>query len=290
MKDNTAPIVAAIDGSAVSYRAGAWAAVDAALHRCPLRLVTSIGGPVGWGPVAYIPADDPWLRRDSERILAEALRNAGEAVGDEPLTVETKMVATPIVPYLLEQSKSARGMVVGSRGLGAVRRGLLGSTSTAVVREAYCPVTVVHDAAATDPVVADLPVLVGVDGGPTAIPALEFAFEEASRRKVEVTALHAWTYVSGGDPTMADRIESTEEAVFAESMAGWTERYPDVPVRRVMVRERPARALLDESERAQLVVIGSHGRGGFAGMLLGSVGNALVPSVYCPITVVRGPR
>lgn len=75
--------------------------------------------------------------------------------------------------------------------------------------------------------------------------------------------------------------------MLAESLAGWSERYPDVAVRRVLVRDRPVRALLSEAENAQLVVVGSHGRGGFTGMLLGSTSAALVQSVECPIVVVR---
>ncbi len=283
-------IVAAVDGSAVSYRAAAWAAIDAALHHHPLQLVTSVAAPVNWGPGAAMVAEDgEAVLRDAELILAEATRIVREAAGAEPPAIDTRITMTPIIPYLIDRSTDARGVVIGSRGLGAFRANLLGSVGSVMVRQAHCPVTVVNSAAATDPVAARMPILVGVDGGPTAIPALEFAFEEASRRKVGITAVHAWTDVSGGPPTAAhlNRVKTTEEAVFSESMAGWAERYPDVAVKRKLVHARPVRALLDESREAQLVVIGSHGRGAFTGMLLGSTGNALVPSVDCPITVVR---
>ncbi|RMI33563.1 universal stress protein [Nocardia stercoris] len=301
MTDNTSariadaapPVVAAVDGSATSYRAAAWAAVDAALHRWPLQLVISVGTPSNWGPGAsMVPDDDPWVLRDAERILVEATRIAKEAVGVEPITIDTHVTMTPIIPYLLERSRHARAVVLGSRGLGAFRASLLGSVSATLVRQGHCPITVVRDATATDPASNRLPILVGVDGGPTAMPALEYAFEQASHRKVDLIALHAWTDVSGGDPTGAhlDQVEAAEATVFAESMAGWTERYPDVSVERRLVHDRPAEALLDASEIAQLVVIGSHGRGGFTGMLLGSTGNALVPAIDCPITVVRAPH
>ncbi|NQE93616.1 universal stress protein [Nocardia terpenica] len=116
------------------------------------------------------------------------------------------------------------------------------------------------------------------------------AFEEAARRKVGLTAVHAWSDVSAGlDVAMMgwDDIRESEDAVFAESLAGWSERYPEVPVHRILVRDRPVRALVDEAETAQLLVVGSHGRGGFTGMLLGSTSTALLHSVHCPTLVVR---
>ncbi|MBB5916706.1 nucleotide-binding universal stress UspA family protein [Nocardia transvalensis] len=285
------PVLAAIDGSAVSYHAGAWAAVDAALHGCDLHLITSVSLPVGFGPVPILGEGDfTWLHADAERMLTEATRVARAAVPGTALTIRTEVVTEPIIPVLVERSRHVRTLVVGSRGLGALRRGLLGSVSTAVTRHAHCPVAVVHSTSATDSVSVAEPVLVGVDGSDNSVPALEFAFDEASRRKVGLVALHAWTDVSAGldvSITGWDTIRETEDAVFAEELAGYSERYPDVPVRRVLVCDRPVRSLLEESERAQLLVVGSHGRGGFAGMLLGSTSGALVQSVECPIVVVR---
>ncbi|MEV6426412.1 universal stress protein [Nocardia sp. NPDC051463] len=283
------PIVAAVDGSATSYHAVAWAAVDAAVHRCRLHIVTSVAirSGIGLGPMPT-EADVEWLRKDGERVLAEAERVARAAAVGEAPAISTELNLEQITPYLIDRSRQARTLVVGSRGLGAFRRGLLGSVSMAVTRHAHCPVAVVHSTSATDAFSSGKPVLVGVDGTANSVPATELAFEEASRRKVGLVALHAWSDSSGIDLLPGwDAVREHEDAVLAERLAGFGERYPDVSVRRVLVRDMPVRSLLDESEGAQLVVVGSHGRGGFAGILLGSTSAALLHSVECPMIVVR---
>ncbi|WP_227999590.1 universal stress protein [Nocardia australiensis] len=285
------PIVTAVDGSAVSYHAAAWAAAEAALHGCRLHLVTSIAITGGFGVAPVMTEEDmSWLRINGERILVEAVRIGRAAVPEQTPVITTEVTTDSIIPHLIDRSHQAWMIVVGSRGLGAIRRGLLGSVSSAVTRHAHCPVTVVHSISATDAVTAAKPVLVGVDGTDNSMPALELAFEEASRRKVGLVVLHAWSDRSSGLGSAIvgwEAIRESEDAVLAESLAGFAERYPDVKVHRAMVLDRPARSLFDESENAQLVVAGSHGRGGFTGMLLGSTSAALVQSVECPITIVR---
>jgi nucleotide-binding universal stress UspA family protein len=133
------------------------------------------------------------------------------------------------------------------------------------------------------------PVLVGIDGSPASDLATAIAFDEASRRGVELTALHAWSDVEIIELPGLDWSAVKSEAVrsLAERLAGWQERYPDVKVNRMVVFDRPARQLIEQSESAQLVVVGRHGRGGLSGMLLGSVSNAVVNSARMPVIVAR---
>jgi nucleotide-binding universal stress UspA family protein len=178
-------------------------------------------------------------------------------------------------------------IVAGSQGLGAVGRLLLGSVTTGLVHYAHCPVAVIHsDATVPD---ANAPVVVGIDGSAASEAATALAFDEASRRGVGLRAVHVWSDV-GVFPVLGmdwrDREREGQE-ILAERLAGWHERYPDVRVERLLFCDKPSHWLLKESERAQLVVVGSRGRGGFPGMLLGSVGSAVAQSAKVPVIVVR---
>ena len=128
--------------------------------------------------------------------------------------------------------------------------------------------------------------LVGIDCSPASELALATAFDEASRREVELMALQAWSDVAVYQlPWLYWKSEA--ERSLAEYLVGWRERYPDVKVNRLIALDHPGRALIKESESAQLLVVGSHGRGGLGGMLLGSVSNTVVHAVRIPVIVTR---
>ena len=283
-------IVVGVDGSPVSRVAVDWAARTAALHGAPLKLVHVLTPPavMAFPDVPMPPGYLEWQEGQGRTLLDEAAQTARDAAG--PTTeISTDMVAGPSVPSLVEASKDARMVVVGCRGRGALARGVLGSVSNGLLHHAHCPVAVIHDEDPLMPHPSKAPVVVGVDGSPASERAVALAFEEASLRGVDLVAVHAWSDTGVFEFPGADwsTLQAMGEQTLGERLAGWQERYPDVLVRRIVVADKPAHQLVEQAESAQLLVVGSRGRGGVAGMLLGSVSTAVVNAARMPVLVVR---
>jgi len=286
-------ILVGVDGSDRSDAAVRWAAREAGLRNVPLSVVhvlpTPMGGWGGWG-ITAIPLPEDFfqqLEAEGRRIIADATRVAKEAVGDTAdIRVRGEVVYAPSASTLVELSNNSQMVVVGCRGQGGLQRVLLGSISTALAHHAHCPVAVIHDEAVAG---SDAPVVVGIDGSPASELATAIAFDEASWRGVELVALHAWMDFPTDPVRSREPWESAAGGLLAKHVKHAARKYPDVVVRRVLVRDRPARALVNEAAEARLVVVGSRGRGGFSGLLLGSTSQALLHHAPCPVAVVRVP-
>jgi nucleotide-binding universal stress UspA family protein len=281
-------IVVAVDGSAASNVAASWAARDATMRNVPLTLVHAVVTPTAtWPPMPYPDSLAVRLEDDGKKAIMHAIKIAEEAMpADRKVAINRELAFSTPALVLIKMSDEAEMIVVGSSGRGLLARGVVGSVGSTVVRQASCPVAVIHDEDLPDP---HAPVLVGIDGSPTSERATAIAFGEASRRGVDLVALHAWSDVAVSDLGESGFPELLGEAErrLAESLAGWQERYPDVAVHRLVMRDSPARQLVEQADSAQLVVVGSHGRGGLTGMLLGSVSNTVLHSVRIPVIVAR---
>ena len=283
-------IVVGIDGSPASKVAVDWAAREAAMRNVALTLVHVVTGLGGTSPRTPLPAGfGEWQQKQGRQFIGDAVRVVSEATrATGTPDVKTEIYYSATVPTLVDLSKGAEMIVVGRRGHDAVGN-LLGSISAGVVQHAHCPVAVIHDEDPLMPHPAQAPVLVGIDGSPVSELATAIAFDEASRRQVDLIALHAWSDAGVFDFPGMDwsAMKASADEVLAERLAGWQDRYPDVTIHRHVVCDRPAHQLIEMSEAAQLVVVGSHGRGGFAGMLLGSVSAAVIQSARMPVIVAR---
>jgi nucleotide-binding universal stress UspA family protein len=283
------PVVVGVDGSPSALDAVAWAADECARHGLPLRLVHAYFLPATGYPNMIVNASEVLVALDAQgRLWLDEAEVAARLIAPG-ITVQTSLFSGMAIPVLVEESANAKTVVVGSRGLGGFTGLLVGSTTAALTAHARCPVVVVRNRTA-----AEGPVVVGVDGSPASESAIGFAFEAASVREAPLTAVLSWTDALVESAIHAVRlstdwseVEAEQQRLLAERMAGWQEKYPDVVVERVVVRDRPVHALMRAAQHARLLVVGSRGRGGFTGMLLGSTGQALVHHAPCPVAVVR---
>jgi nucleotide-binding universal stress UspA family protein len=139
--------------------------------------------------------------------------------------------------------------------------------------------------------------VVGVDGSARSLPALAMAVAEASARSAELVVVYAWEppvpyYVESSEiQDLVDSRRREAELAVSELLAGWSERHPDIRIRRVFETRHPVEALVAHSADGDLLVIGTRGGGGIPGLALGSVARAVVAGSCSPVLLVRrGPR
>ncbi|MFG1643542.1 universal stress protein [Amycolatopsis sp. NPDC049252] len=282
------PIVVAVDGSETAAAAALWAAGEAARRHAALLVFTAYGlEDASFGGKVYPPSD--WLavrEAAADQLLRQTRTTLEAAVPGLEITTEAGDRAP--VPALLAVSERARILVTGEP-VGAIAGLFSGSPDVDLAAKAHCPVVVVRGSESVDG-----PVVVGTDGSPLSEAAIGWAFEEASIRNARLVALYTWhdgdsagLFQDGNVAFQGESLQDSCRRLLAQRLAGWPEKYPDVQVERRVDHDKPRDRLLEVSRTAQLVVVGSRGRGGFTGLVLGSTSQALLHHAACPVMVVR---
>ncbi|MDA8368930.1 MAG: universal stress protein [Nocardiopsaceae bacterium] len=291
---STRTVVVGIDGSEPSRIALEWAADAAAARGAGLRILHAVSMPlvaVPFGRPIRIPPT-PEVAERASALLADAVEQTHKT--HPGLAVETEVSAKEPGPALLAASRSAELVVVGPRGLSGAGALLLGSVAVRVSAHAECPVVVVRGAA---PQTKPGRIVVGVDGSPHSTAALRFALAEAARNGAVLVAVHAYQQPVPVGPGMlaasgytlddAALVARTTEYVSSLIDEARTAQAADVDAQVEVVEDHAAHALLHAGSKAALLVVGSRGRGGFRGLLLGSVSQAVLHHAEVPVAVVR---
>jgi nucleotide-binding universal stress UspA family protein len=279
-RDRRPRVVVGADGSERSLRAVDWAAQEAAARGLPL-VVCHVTQVTSWGGMAAAEERQQY----ADQLLGEVSARVAGTPG--PTDVQELALTGQPAESLIAAATGAEMLVVGARGSGGFAALLLGSVSEQVATHAECPVVVVRGEHRSGPI------LVGVDGSPESNAALGFAFRRAAALDLPVRALHAYEMAVavpsfGFVPSVGvEDVRGAAERVLEDAIQPWAERYPQVAVTRHLVDDRAAAALTRESVECGLLAVGSRGRGGFTGLLLGSVSLHALHHSECPVAVVR---
>lgn len=282
-------IVVGYDASPDSRAALDWAVREAASRHLGVRVVYCEPDMAAWDGAAATMSGSPALSVTLPHPGPDLVSEAAVVVAHAGVPVETVSTSGSPASVLVEQSRTAVMVVIGSRGHGSITSAILGSTVSHVVSHAHCPVIVAQADG-----VPDGPVVVGVDGSAASEELVGWAIDHASRHGLTLEVLHAYAipvypgvvpYVPPVEITAATA--SFEARVTSEVLAGWREKYPDVEILTNVAHGRPGPALVEATGRASLTVVGSHGRGAFLGMLLGSTSQSLLHHARGSVAVLR---
>lgn len=285
-----AAVVVGVDGSPQSLHAVDWAAQEALARQCPLQIVHAFLWPlmkVPLGPSEFGPPDGG-LQHAAEKIVSTAVDRARLAAPG--LEIRTDMPVRAPAAALIDASQDAAVVVIGNRGLGGFTGLLLGSVGVQTAAHAACPVIIVRDGDGDG--LASGRVVVGVDGSELSRLAVDFGFAHAARHGLGIVAVNVDQWPAFADRVLAaydsvDHRRADQVRLLDDALAGYGDRYPDVPVDRKVLHGQPAAVIVAVSSGAALTVVGSRGRGGFTGLLLGSTSQNVLQHATGPVAVVR---
>lgn len=286
-------VVAGVDGSGCSRQAALWAAAEAERRGADLLLVAAYWvHTAGYPSSAFAPTGSlTELREAGETALQDV---AAEIRRTHPgLTVHARLRYGEPARVLREEAAEVDLTVIGNHGSHRLTT-TLGSVAGTVVARSPRPVAVVRPGAVRD----HGPVVVGVDGSLDADLALGEAFAAADRLRTTLVALSCWSDPTidgpfpayGSLPLDLTPLDEATRQELTHRLAPWRVRYPQVRLEARVEHARPVRPLLDAGETAQLLVVGTRGRGKITGLLLGSTSQSLIAHAECPVMVVPGPR
>lgn len=287
-------LIVGIDGSPESEAALAWALEEAIRRELDVELVYALAVPVvsdAYGMVLTRPDIDE-LTDYSQRLLDAALASAQASAPE--VTVTSRLANGPPAAVLIEASKRAEGLVLGTRGIGAISGKPLGSVSIRLAGKSVCPVYIVPPEWREDPL-PDGPVLVGVDGSEHSDAALRLALAEARCRQtglIVLTAYHVPWLARPAEPRLVAEFEESEHWLADKTISESLDRvkghgYADVTVEQRSVPALPPEALVEASRDAVLTVVGARGRRPFSRSVLGSVSRTLMQETRRPVAVVH---
>jgi len=288
---NQPAVVAGIDGSDTALGGARWAAEFATRHALPLTLLHAISK-LDWHFASAEPPAELERSTDVDRALAAAESAVRSTHPD--LAIRTAAVRGAVATVLADASQSARLVVVGT---GAADHRALGGHAVRIAHRTHCPVVVWRPPVARR-TGKPLPVVVGVDESDESTRALAEAFDIAGMLHARLTVVHMWEIGAavgmgdlGGQGVMdwqlLDLPQSQQRQRMDELIEPFASKYRNAHVTKVFQDVSPAKGLIDLSREAQLVVVGSHGRGKLADSILGSVSQNLIHHAECPVLVVR---
>jgi nucleotide-binding universal stress UspA family protein len=290
-------IIVGVDGSPPSLQALRWAAWEAHRRHADVFVVTCYSVPVYGSPEGAVyptPDDLEMFSGGADAVIAQAAQIVSHI--DPDVNFAGVAAMAPAATEIADAARPGDEIAVGATGHTGVLDGLLGSVALSVIHRSHVPVIVVPSSPVAEIGATMRKIVVGVDGSAASLQALEWAYNEALVVGAELTAVHGWIYPYDGprtsvsEPRTQMQLDAMEELKSSLESLGSRLTGGPVHVHARLLERSPAQALLDEAADADLLVVGSRGRGAIRASLLGSVSRTVAQHAPCPVAVIRqGP-